>query len=134
MTFTYDTAFPNASDTIRLLIGDTISDPHVFEDEELDQLYSLNSSDFTLTAAAALRAYAASRSRQAVTLSLPGVNVTRSEVARQASELADKYEAQALQRTKTPLSASMYGSTDEYMDAILGWSDLPYYEEDRGSE
>jgi len=126
MTFTYDiTASPFANkDVVRLLIGDADADTYVFEDEEITTFLTMEGTALG-AAATALRSYAASRSRQAVMLQLPGVNITKTEIGKQARELADTYE-QKDDEAAVPLTANTFTQTQTWLDAVRGRHTLDF--------
>lgn len=127
MTFTYDGTAASFStrDTVRLLIADTHPLKHVFSDEELDALIALGPGDAYTSASLALRSYASSKVRQAIMLQLPGMSVTKTEIAKQAMDLADRYELIG-ESNAVPLEVSMYESTDQFIDAIVGRYNLDF--------
>lgn len=127
MTFTYNAKSPSSRDKVRLLIGDVNENRYVFENEELDTLLELNSSDLLLTAAGACRVIATAASKQAIALSLPGATLTKSQISAAYHAAADKYEEQAKQRAVTGGDfAEVYTSTDQWLDAIIGRGDIEF--------
>ena len=72
MGFTYEASNPTNRDKLRLLIGDTNQDEHIFEDEELDIFLNLENNDLNMVAATCCRSIAISQAKQAVAVRTTG--------------------------------------------------------------
>lgn len=118
MTATYNTTSPTDRDRLRLKIGDTNTSHPIFEDEELDMILA-DDSEVLLAAASACRIIAASASRQAVALSLPGVTISKTSIPDKFLAMADAFEKQA-ETGATADTANWYTNDAAFYDAITG--------------
>jgi len=121
---TYTTTNPSTRDKLRLKIGDTNTSHPIFEDEELDMILA-DDSEVLLAAASACRIIAASASRQAVALSLPGVTISKTSVPDKFLAMAESFEAQAEARADST-SSNLYTDDAEFYDAITGRSSVDF--------
>ncbi len=95
LSFDYSNTASSNKDRVRLLIADTIEDTHIFEDEEIDALLTMNSNELMATAAAACRIIAVDRAKQAIAYKLltDSVEIDKTAVPKYFIKLADKYDA-----------------------------------------
>lgn len=112
MTWTYTTPYTSTRDYVRFLIQDTDSTNQIFQDEELDNLLTQNSSDPRLAAAEALEALAGKYARNAVNWSVTGFSLNRTQVYR---ALLDR--AKTLREEAAQIPFEFESVVDEYIDA-----------------
>ena len=124
MATTYNTPATGDKDKIRLLIGDTgPSGKFIFQDSEIEDLLLVETASLYATAALACRVLATSAAKQAVAMSMPGVDLTATEISDKYLAMAQEYDAKAEARA-TPLFATVYTEGDAQFDAILGRGDI----------
>lgn len=86
MTFTYDPT--TSAGRVRLLIGDTLGDGHLFEDAEIDAFLSLGGDRVRLAAAQALEAIAANQVMVLKVMTLHDLSTDGASVARELRQQA----------------------------------------------
>lgn len=118
MVATYTTTNPSTRDKLRLKIGDTNTSHPIFEDAELDMILE-EDSEVLLAAASACRIIAASASRQAVVLSMPGISISKISIPDKFLEMARQFESQAYDRADAD-TANWYTNDAAFYDAITG--------------
>lgn len=118
MVATYTTTNPSTRDKLRLKIGDTNTSHPIFEDAELDMILE-EDSEVLLAAASACRIIAASASRQAVLLSMPGISISKISIPDKFLEMARQFESQAYDRADAD-TANWYTDDAAHYDAITG--------------
>ena len=94
MSFDYNNTASSNKDRVRLLISDTTEDTHIFEDEEINALLTMNSNILMATAAAACRIIAVDRAKQAIAYRLlaDSVEIDKTKVAGYFIKLAERYD------------------------------------------
>lgn len=122
MTATYNTSSPTDRDRLRLKIGDTNMQFPIFTDLELDMFLD-DEPDVLLAAAACCRSIAASKSRQAVFASLPGISISKISIPDKFMQMADAFEKQAVQRA-APTSVNVYTDDASTYDTMMGRTDV----------
>lgn len=125
MSFTYTATNPSTRDQVRRKIGDTQAQNPVFQDEEIDAMLSEQSGDVLLACASAFREMASRSARAAVTLTLPGLSISRASQYKAFLEMADSLEQEAMQRAE-PDSKVLVPQTDELLDVSTGRLDFDY--------
>lgn len=97
MSFTYSLPWSGARDYVRYLIADTVSGSAVFQDEELDGALAKWGGDARLAAAEAMESMARLYARNAISYSVTGFSLNRTQTYRALLEGAKALRDAALQ-------------------------------------
>lgn len=124
MSTFYNTTSPTDRDRLRLKIGDTNEQFPIFTNAELDMILD-EAGEVALAAAVACRTIAASKARQAISISLPGTTITKTSAPGHYLALADAFEKQA-QTLADSDSSSLYTDDARYYDTITGRHDVDF--------
>lgn len=121
MSFTYTMPWATTRDYVRFLVADTDAASPIRQDEELDGALAQWDGDARLAAADVLEAMAGEAARQAISWSVAGVSVNRTQIAdillRRAEALRD-----AAMKVPFELESVVDQSVDS---AGIDWSNYP---------
>lgn len=92
--FTYDLDAASAISQVRLLIGDTVDDGHLFEDAEIEAFLSLGGDSTRLAAATALEVMAANQVMVLKVMTLYGFSTNGAAVAAELRQQAESLRSQ----------------------------------------
>ena len=121
MSATYTIPWASTRDFVRFQAGDTAMASPIFQDEEYDGLLSARGGDGNLAAADALETLAGLYARQAISWSVPGLNVSRTQIHR---ALLDR--AEALRKAALAVPWEFSSTLDIFYDSAgRDWSAYP---------
>ena len=121
MSATYAIPWTSTRDFVRFQTGDTVTASPIFQDEEYDGLLAARGGDGNLAAADALETLAGLYARQAVSWSVPGLSLNRTQTYKALLE-----RAAALRKAALTVPWEFSSQLDIFYDtAGRDWSNYP---------